>query len=117
MRKILLALIAFASFASADYLLNSSYICLKSYYVTPSTGTLYYVRSDTGATLSTTTKSLIDDIIDGYEYNATTNQCKKVGANNSIGLENNDYTYFMGLTGLITGTLLVTAIFLGLRVS
>ena len=117
MRKILLALIAFASFASADYLMNTTYLCIKSYYYTPATGTLYYTRSDTGATASLTTKSLEDDIIDGFEYNSTTGRCQRVGANNSIGLKNDDYTYFMSLTGLITGTFLVTAIFLGLRIS
>lgn len=106
MRKIILLISFLASFASADYLLNSSYLCLKSFYTVPSTGTLYYTRSDTGATLSTTTKSLIDDIIDGYEYNATSNQCYKSPFNNTLKIENYQFNYMIGLTGLICGLII-----------
>lgn len=105
MRKIILLISFLASFASADYLMNTTYYCLKSFYFVPSTGTLYYTRSDTGITASLTTKSLADDIIDGYEYNATSNQCYKTPFNNTLKIENNDFSYMMGLTGLICGLL------------
>lgn len=117
MRKILLALITLASFASADWLLNTNYYCIKSYYFVPSTGSLVYVRSDTGATSTVTTKSLADDLIDGYEYNSTSQRCQKVGANNTLGLLNEDYSYYMALAGLVTGSLLALSLFLGIKVS
>ena len=55
MRKIIFTLSFLLSFASADWLLNTTYECVKSYYVTPTTGTLYYVLSHSGATASSTT--------------------------------------------------------------
>lgn len=117
MRKILLTLLALASFASADYLFQPSQICVKSFYFAQSTGNFYYVRSDTGATVSGTTKNYGDDFFPDYEYNATSGRCQKVAANNSLGLANGDYTYYMALTGLVTGTLLCMGLFIGLKVS
>ena len=117
MRKIFLTLIAFASFASADYLFQPSNICVKSFYFGQSNGYFYYVRSDTGATVSGTTKNYGDDFFPDYEYNKTSGLCQKVASNNSLGLANGDYTYYMSLTGLLTGTLLSLGLFLGLKVS
>jgi hypothetical protein len=115
MRKILFALIAFASFASADWLFNPSYICAKQYWF--SNGSYYYIRSDTGATVTATTKNYGDDFIAGYEYNATSNSCQKVGSNNTLGLLNEDYDYYMALAGLASGCILALSIFLGIKVS
>lgn len=106
MRKIIFTLSFLISFASADWLLNTSYLCVKSYYVKPATGTLYYVRSDTGATLSSTTKSLIDDLIDGYEYNSTSGNCSPIPPNNTLSIKNQDYSYLMALTGLLCAFLI-----------
>jgi len=117
MRKILLGLLVLASVASADWLLNTNYFCVKSYMFVPATGTLYYVRSDTGAQSSTTTKNLADDFIDGYEYNATSGICSKIPPNNTLGLDNYDYSSYMAITGLFTGSLLVLGLFLGLKVT
>lgn len=117
MRNSFLLLLISFNFCHADYLLNTAYICIKSYYYTPSTGTLYYTRSDTGAVVSSTTKSLEDDIIDGFEYNSTSARCQKVASNNSLNLENNDYTYFMSLTGLVSGLLLAFFALLALKIA
>lgn len=103
MKKIIFSLLFVSSFLSADWMLNTSYICVNSYYVVPSSGTLYYTRSDTNATLSTTTKSLVDDLIDGYQWNKTTLRCEPIPPNNNIGLRNMDYNYLMALLGLLIG--------------
>lgn len=115
MRKIFLILFALASFASADYLFQPESICVKDFWF--NNGSFFYVRSDTGATVTGTTDNYGDDFFAHYEYNATTKNCKKEPLNNELGLENNEYNYFMALTGLLTGTLLVSALFIGLRVS
>lgn len=106
MRKIIFTLSFLISFASADWLLNTTYTCVKSYYVTPATGTLYYVTSHDNATLSSTTKSLIDDLIDGYEYNATSLECSPIPPNNTLSIKNQDYSYLMALTGLLCAFLI-----------
>jgi len=120
MRKLLLTLTflaSFASVASADWLLNTNYYCIKSFYFKPSVGQLVYTRSDTGATSTTTTKNLGDDLIAGYEYNATSQTCQKIPVNNTLGLDNYDYSAYMAITGLLTGSLLVVGLFLGLKVA
>lgn len=109
MKKVILSFLLLGSFSflSADWLLNTTYQCVKSFYFVPTTGTLYYTRSDTGATSSLTTKSLADDIIDGYEYNATSNKCQKTAMNNSLGLDNNDFNYLNAVIGFIVACMLV----------
>lgn len=117
MKKLLLTLITFASFASADYLLNTTYQCIKSYYFLPASGEVLYTFANSGNIMMTTTKNLADDFIPGYQYNATTGRCELIPPNNSLGLSNDDYTYYMSLTGIICGTLLVSSVFIGLRIS
>lgn len=39
----------------------------------------------------------------GWDYNATTGFCTREKGNNELGLENNQYTYLMALTGLLVG--------------
>lgn len=117
MRKILLTLITLASFASADWLFQPLNICVKEFWFSPSSGKVYYVRSDTNDLLMETTKNYGDDFFDGYDYNATSGRCQKVASNNKLGLANDDYTYYMALSGIICGTLLVSSVFIGLRIS
>lgn len=117
MKKLLLTLITLASFASADYLFQPLNICVKEFGFHNPTGKYYYVRSDDGTTILGTEKNYGDDFFSGYDYNTTNSMCKKVASNNSLGLTNDDYIYFMSLTGLICGTLLSCSIFIGLRIS
>ncbi len=117
MRKILLTLITFVSFASADYLFQPLNICVKEYWFTPTTGQFFYIRSHDNAQVNGTTKNYGDDFFPSYEYNATSNRCQKVASNNSLGLANDDYTYYMALSGIICGTLIVVGAFMGLRIS
>lgn len=117
MKKLLLTLITFASFASADYFFQPLNICVKEFWFSPSSGKVYYVRSDTNVILSENTFNYGDDFFSGYDYNATSGRCQKVASNNSLGLANDDYTYYMALSGIICGTLLVSSVFIGLRIS
>jgi len=113
MKKSFLSFLLLGSLSvlSADWLLNTTYVCVKSYYFTPSTGTLYYTRSDTGATASLTTKSLADDLIDGYEYNATSNRCQKIAINNTLGMDNLDFNYLNAIIGLALALLMLWSIY------
>lgn len=103
MKKIIFFLLLLNPFLCADWLLNTSYICVTDFYVIPSTGTLYYKRSDNNVTYSTTSKSLIDDLINGYEYNVSSNRCQPIAVNNPLRMDNKDFTFLMGLTGLLIG--------------
>lgn len=38
-------------------------------------------------------KSLQDDLIDGFEYNATSNRCQPIAINNPLKMANKDYTF------------------------
>ena len=109
MRKIILLISFLASFASADYLMASTNLCVKDYYYKNSTGAFYYVRSDTGATVTGTTKSLQAGFFDGFDYNATSGFCVRTPFNNTLKIENNDFSYMMGLTGLICGLLIAVS--------
>lgn len=117
MRKILLTLITFASFASADYLFQPLNICVKEFWFIQSSGNFAYIRSNDNVTVSGTTKNYGDDFFSGYDYNATSGRCQKVASNNKLGLANDDYTYYMALSGIICGTLIVVGAFMGLRIS
>lgn len=117
MKKLLLTLITLASFASADYLFQPLNICVKEFWFIQSSGNFAYIRSNDNVTVSGTTKNYGDDFFSGYDYNATTGLCKKVASNNSLGLANDDYTYYMALSGIICGTLIVVGAFMGLRIS
>lgn len=120
MRKILLTLITLASFASADYFYQPKNMCVKSYWFTPSNGRLNYIPSHVLSApimYEGLSSSVNYQFTDGYEYNVTTGRCQKVASNNSLGLANDDYTYFMALTGLICGSLIVVGAFMGLRIS
>lgn len=115
MRKAFLLLILIFNFAHADYLFQYYNVCIKSYSFKD--GNIYFTYSDTGETVIGTTKSLADDIFDGYEYNATTRECKKATSNNSLGLPNDTYSSYMAGTGLLVGMLLSSFVFLALRLS
>ena len=117
MLRVFLLFFILLNSASADYLYQSSNICVKSFWFNQSNGSFSYIRSDTGTTFSGNNKNLGDDFIDGYEYNLTSGRCQKVSANNSIGLANDDYTYYMSLTGLVSGTLVCLGFFLGIKIS
>ncbi len=117
MRKILLTLITLASFASADYLFQPLNICVKEFWFTPTTGQYSFIRSHDNEQVNGKTINYGDDFFSGYEYNATTDRCQKVASNNKLGLANDDYTYYMALSGIICGTLIVVGAFMGLRIS
>ena len=117
MRKIFLTLITLASFASADYVLENANICVKDFWVKPLTTEYCYIRSHDNLLLCSTGKGYIKYFLPGYEYNSTTGECRKVASNNSLGLANDDYTYYMALSGIICGTLIVVGAFMGLRIS
>ena len=105
MRKIIFTLSFIISFASADWLLNTTYECVDSFYFKQG-GVLVYTLSSSSISMSTSTKSLADDLIDGYEYNATSNQCLSTPPNNTLKIKNQDYYYLMALTGLLCAFLI-----------
>ena len=108
MKKLLF--IAFFSISlSADYLLQTTNVCIKSYYF--QNGYLYYTLSDTGATVTVSTKNLGDDIFDGYEYNATTHRCLKAD-NTTLGMTKEDFNYLNGFVGLSIAFIMLGGLFL-----
>ncbi len=107
MKKTLFALLLSSSFAFAEYLFQPSNICVKSFYFNQSNGYFYYVRSDTGATVSGTTKNYGDDFFSGYEYNTTSKICSKVASNNTLGIDNEDFNYLSMVIGVVVAVLFV----------
>lgn len=103
MKKFLLFFLLLSPFLNADYLYSTLNVCVSDYYYKPSTGTLYYVRSDNNTTYSSTTKSTQTMFFNGWDYNATTGICTREKSNNQLGLENGQFTYLMALTGLLVG--------------
>lgn len=106
MKKFILFLFLLLSsfnYANCDYLYSTLNVCVSDYYYKPSTGTLYYIRSDNNTTYTSTTKSTGTMFFNGWDYNATTGFCTREKSNNPLGLENGQYTYLMGLTGLLLG--------------
>lgn len=115
MRKIILLVSFLASFASADYLYETLNICVKEYYYKPLTGAYYYVRSDTGATVTGTTKTIQLHLFDGFDYNSTSGYCVRSPLNNTLKIENNQYSFLMAFSGLICGTLLAVSSLIAIR--
>ncbi len=107
MKKIIFSFLLLSSFCFADYLFQPSQICVKSFYFSQSTGNFYYVRSDTGATVTGTTKNYGDDFFSGYEYNATSKICSKVAPNNTLGIDNEEFNYLSMVIGGIVAILFV----------
>ena len=103
MLKIILLISFLVSFASADYLYHAQNICIKSYYF--QNQKLYFIVSSSGTLSFVNTSNLGDDIFPDYEYNATDNTCYKTPFNNSLKIENFQFNFMMGLTGLICGLL------------
>lgn len=99
MKKVFLSFIVFSSFAFADYLYQPSNICVKSFYY--KNGSIYYVVSSSGSTVTATTKSLADDIFPDYEYNTTSAECKKTPSNNTLGISNPDFQYLNSIIGIL----------------
>jgi len=54
-------------------------------------------------------------LIDGYEYNATSNRCEKSPLNNALKIENQDYNFLMGFTGLVCGVIIALTSFTALK--
>jgi len=104
MKKLLLTLIVCSNVLLADYLYQPTSVCVKSYYF--KNGYIYYTLSDTGATVTSSTKNLGDDVFEGYDYNATSNECKKTPSNNTLGMKNEDFNYLNAVLGLIVFVLL-----------
>lgn len=103
MKKTLLLFLVLSPFLHADYLYSTLNVCVSDFYYKPSTGTLYYIRSDNNTTYSSTTKSTGTMFFNGWEYNASTGNCTREKSNNQLGLENAQFTYLMALTGLLVG--------------
>lgn len=77
--------------------------CVSDFWIGPNDGTLKYIFSGSTVINSTTTKNLPQYIQNGWDYNATSGLCTREKGNNTLGLENNQYTYLMALTGLLVG--------------
>lgn len=103
MKKYLFFFLVLSPFLHADYLYSTLNICVSDYYYKPSTGTLYYVRSDDNTLYFTTTKSTQNMFFNGWDYDAVTGDCTREKSNNQLGLENAQFTYLMALTGLLVG--------------
>lgn len=110
MKKLSLTLLLCSNFLFADYLYQPSNICIKEYWYT--NGSFYYIRSDNGLTVSTTTKNLGDDVFRGYDYNASINECTPETSNNTLGLSNEDFNYLNAFLGLVIFGLLMVGLFL-----
>lgn len=111
MKKTILFLFIIINFANADYLFQPLNICIKDYYYKQSTGDYYIVRSDTGATVTDTTKNYGDDIFPDYEYNATTGLCSS-SITTTLGLSTLDFNYLNALIGVFIAFLMVWSILL-----
>lgn len=105
MKKTLLTLLVCSNFLLADYLYQPTSVCIKSYYF--KNGYIYYTLSDTGATVTSSTKNLGDDIFDGYDYNATLKECKKTPINNTLGMKNEDFNYLNALVAILISVLMI----------
>lgn len=110
MKKLLLTSLLCSSVLFADYLYQPSNICIKEYWY--SNGTFFYIRSDTGATVSTVTQNLGDDVFQGYDYNVSTNECAPQTSNNTLGLSNEDFNYLNAVLGLVIFGMFMVGLFL-----
>lgn len=110
MKKLSLTLIICSNFLFADYLLVPQNACVKDYYFQG--GYLYYQYSHYSVWQQTSDKSLGDKFINGYEYNATTNECTPEASNNTLGLSNEDFNYLNAVVGLMIFGLVIIGLFL-----
>ncbi|WP_041956864.1 hypothetical protein [Sulfurospirillum arsenophilum] len=105
MKNLLPILCLFSSLSYADYLFVSQNACVKDFYF--KTGYLYYTFSHTGVQQQSSSLSLGDDFIDGYEYNATSSICKKIPTNNTLGMKNEDFNYLNALVSILVSVLML----------
>lgn len=110
MKKLLLTSLLCSSFLFADYLYQPSNICIKEYWY--SNGVFYFIRSDTGVTVSVATQNLGDDIFKGYDYNVSNGECAPEASNNTLGLSNEDFNYLNAFLGLMIFGLVMVGLFL-----
>lgn len=76
----------------------------------------YVVFSRTPNTVDILTSSAVPTLVsnmDKFKYNPITNECYAVmtKSNNTLGMTNENYTFMMALTGLLTSILLVFIIY------
>ena len=109
-KRLTVAFFLLTNILLADYLYQPSNICIKEYWY--SNGTFYYIRSDNGATVSTTAQNLGDDVFRGYDYNTSTNECAPEASNNILGLSNEDFNYLNAVLGLMIFGLVIVGLFL-----
>lgn len=92
--------------------------CVNSYYLT-SSGTTYrinvvYSNSPTTVTALTYNYQIINELVNNdnkFKYDSATLRCNPIVRNNTLGMTNEQYTFMMALTGLLTSILLVFIIY------
>ena len=92
--------------------------CVNSFYLTSTATThrINVVYSHTPATVNALTYSyqIIDELVNNdnkFKYDSATQRCNPVPKNNTLGMTNENYTFMMALTGLLTSILLVFIIY------
>lgn len=111
MKKISFVLLLLSSFASADWLLNTNYHCVKSYDFNPSNGRLIYIASHDNKSYTITTKNVADDLFPDYEYNSTTGLCTS-SLKSTLGLSSLDFNNLNGFIGIFVTFLMIWSIIL-----
>ena len=92
--------------------------CVDSFYfIDYQSSSPYVIYSKTPTVVNTLTSSATAELINNmgkFKYDPLTNHCNALmqKSNNTLGMTNEQYTFMMALTGLLTSILLVFIIFL-----
>lgn len=104
MKKTFIFLFLISNLLHADYLFQYNNTCLKTYWFKDNR--FYFVYSD-GLTSSSGQTNFGGDIFDGYEYNSTSGECKKIPTNNTLGMKNEDFNYLNALVAILISVLMI----------
>lgn len=77
--------------------------CVSDFWVDQTSHTFKYVLSSDTSLIYSTSTNVINNFQIGWDYNASSGLCTREQSNNELGLQNGQYTFLMGLTGLLVG--------------
>ncbi len=80
---------------------NGSHYCINSYSIVNNSNNINIVLSSDNKSYSLILSS--NDIISGYDYNATNNSCNLIKPLKNLGLSFNEYNFLMALTAMFFG--------------
>ena len=80
---------------------NGSHFCINSYSVVNNSNKINIVLSSDNKLYTVILST--NDIISGYDYNASNNSCNLVKPLKNLGLSFNEYNFLMALTALFFG--------------